>query len=325
MSWVDILYNVIRESMWFAIPLLIIAIGGMFSEKSGVVNIALEGIMIIGGFCSIYFIKIMQAPGGPNLNPHLLLLIAGVIAVGAGMLFSALLAFSAINLKANQTIGGTALNLMAAPLVIFIARSINEESSSIQFNKGVFFIEKVPLLGDIPIIGDIFFQKVHIMVYVGILILVAATIVINKTRFGMRLSACGEHPQAADSVGVNVYKMRWSGVLISGALAGLGGLVYTIASSVSFNGDVAGYGFLALAVMIFGQWKPTRILLAALFFGLTKAFSIKYTIIPGLASLPLQHFFNMLPYILTMVALVLTSRKSRAPKAEGIPYDAGQR
>ncbi len=323
MIWYEIVFSVLRESMVFAIPLMLVALGGMFSEKSGVINIALEGIMVIGAFCSIWFINYMQG-AHPDLNPHILLLIAGVIAVMAGMLFSSLLAFSAINLKANQTIGGTALNLMAAPLVIYIARSI-KNVRNIQFSKAPFYIDSVPFLGDIPIIGDILFQKVNIMVYVGFVLLIVAWIVIDRTRFGMRLSACGEHPQAADSVGVNVYKMRWAGVLISGAFAGLGGLVYTIAASISFGGDVAGYGFLALAVMIFGQWKPQRILFASLFFGLTKAFAFKYTLIPALAALPLQYFFNMLPFILTMVALVLTSKKSRAPKAEGIPYDQGAR
>jgi simple sugar transport system permease protein len=323
MLWYEILYSVLRESMVFAVPLMLVALGGMFSEKSGVINIALEGIMVIGAFCSIWFINIMQE-AYPSFNPHLLLIIAGVIAVIAGMLFSSLLAFSAINLKANQTIGGTALNLMAAPLVIYIARSV-KNVRNIQFVKAPFYIDSVPLLGDIPIIGDILFKKVNIMVYIGIVILVVAVIGIDKTRFGLRLSACGEHPQAADSVGINVYKMRWIGVLISGALAGLGGLAYTIASSISFGGDVAGYGFLALAVMIFGQWKPQRILLASLFFGLTKAFAYKYTLFPSLAALPLQYFFNMLPFILTMVVLVLSSKKSRAPKAEGIPYDQGAR
>ena len=322
MDALNIIYAIMRESLIFAIPLLLVALGGMFSEKSGVVNIALEGIMIVGAFCSIWSINIIQDKY-PTMNPSVLLLLAGVIAIIAGMIFSTLLAVSAINFKADQTIGGTAINLLAPALVVYIARAI-QNVKNIQFTAN-FAIQKVPLLGDIPALGDILFQKVNIMVYVGFVILMLAWVVIYKTKFGLRLSACGEHPSAADSVGINVYRIRWAGVIISGALGGLGGLVFIVSSSVSFGGDVAGYGFLAIAVMIFGQWKPEKILLASLFFGLTKAFAYKYTLIPGLSSLNIGNFFKMLPYIATMVVLVFTSKKSRAPKAEGIPYDQGAR
>ena len=322
MDALNIIYAIMRESLIFAIPLLLVALGGMFAEKSGVVNIALEGIMVFGAFCSIWFINIMQGKY-PDMNPSVLLLMAGVIAIIAGMLFSTLLAVSAINFKADQTIGGTAINLLAPALVVYIARAV-QNVKNIQFTAN-FAIQKVPLLGDIPALGDILFQKVNIMVYVGFVILILAWVVVYKTKFGLRLSACGEHPSAADSVGINVYRMRWAGVIISGALGGLGGLVFIVSSSVSFGGDVAGYGFLAIAVMIFGQWKPEKILLASLFFGLTKAFAYKYTLIPGLSTLNIGNFFKMLPYIATMVVLVFTSKKSRAPKAEGIPYDQGAR
>jgi len=327
MDALNIIYAIMRESLIFAIPLLLVALGGMFAEKSGVVNIALEGIMIVGAFCSIWFINIMQDKypifSSSPFYSSILLLLAGVIAIVAGMIFSTLLAVSAINFKADQTIGGTAINLLAPALVVYIARAV-QNVKNIQFTAN-FAIQKVPLLGDIPALGDILFQKVNIMVYVGFVILMLAWVVIYKTKFGLRLSACGEHPSAADSVGINVYRMRWAGVIISGALGGLGGLVFIVSSSVSFGGDVAGYGFLAIAVMIFGQWKPEKILLASLFFGLTKAFAYKYTLIPGLSALNIGNFFKMLPYIATMVVLVFTSKKSRAPKAEGIPYDQGAR
>lgn len=147
-------------------------------------------------------------------------------------------------------------------------------------------------------------------------------------RFGLRLSACGEHPQAAASVGVNVYKMRWSGVLISGALGGLGGLIYVVPVAVSYSGDVGGYGFLALAVMIFGQWKPLRIFLAAIFFGFFKALASTYIILDFIMDLNIpniDYIFKMIPYFATLIVLIFTSKKSRAPKAEGIPYEAGAR
>jgi len=252
-----------------------------------------------------------------------LLLMAAFIAAITGALLSTLLAFSAVNLKANQVIGGTAINLFAAPMVIFIARTLNNVKN-IPFDQ-TFNIQKVPLLGDIPIIGDILFQDINILSFVGYLIALIAIFVIYRTRFGLRLSAVGEHPGAADSVGINVYRMRWVGTLISGALAGIGGLVFVVSSSVTFSGQVSGYGFLALAVMIFGQWKPEKILLASLFFGLMNALSIKYTLIPIFDGLSLGYFFTVLPYLATLGALILTSKKSRAPKAEGIPYDKGSR
>jgi simple sugar transport system permease protein len=163
---------------------------------------------------------------------------------------------------------------------------------------------------------------------VAVIALIASYVVLYKTRFGLRLISCGEHPQAADSVGINVYKMRWAGVLISGALGGLGGICYILAgvSEWKFENGVAGFGFLALAVMIFGQWRPTMIALAALLFGLFRALSNVYTGFDFLVALNIPStVYNMLPYIISLLILAFTSKKSRAPKAEGIPYDKGSR
>ena len=165
-------------------------------------------------------------------------------------------------------------------------------------------------------------------VVIAIVLLVVSYIVLYKTKFGLRLMACGEHPQAADSVGINVYKMRYAGVLISGALGGLGGIIYIAAANSTwhFEYGVAGAGFLALAVMIFGQWKPHRIALAAVLFGVFRALSNVYSGIEFFANLGINGtFYNMLPYIVSLVVLAFTSKKSRAPKAEGIPYDKGMR
>jgi len=322
MNFMELFILIANSTLFFTVPLLITALGGMFAEKSGVVNISLEGTMVFGSFFSILFINFIQE-NVPGFNPSLLLLVAAIIAAITGSLLSSLLAFSAVNLKANQVIGGTAINLFAAPMVIFIARTLNNVKN-IPFDQD-FNIQKVPLLGDIPVIGEILFQDINILSFLGYLIAFIAVIVIYKTRFGLRLSAVGEHPSAADTVGINVYKMRWIGTLISGALAGLGGLVFVVSSSVTFSGQVGGYGFLALAVMIFGQWKPEKIFFASLFFGLMNALSVKYTLIPWFDGLSLGYFFTVLPYIATLVALMLTSKKSRAPKAEGIPYDKGSR
>lgn len=322
MSGYDIFIFIGQATILFTIPLLVTALGGMFAEKSGVINIALEGTMVFGSFFSIFFINVMQGIN-PNINPTLLLLLAAIIAMISGSLLSLLLAYSAIKLKANQTIGGTAINLFAAPMVIFIARSLNDVKN-IQFRNN-FNIPKIPLLGDIPLIGELLFQQSTILTYVGFAIAVLSIFVIYRTRIGLRLSSVGENPGAADSVGINVYKMRWLGTIISGALAGLGGLIFVVSSSVSFGGTVYGYGFLAIAVMIFGQWKPERIFLAALFFGAASALSYKYNLIPAFSTVRDGALFKMLPYLATIVVLVLTSKKSRAPKAEGIPYDKGSR
>jgi simple sugar transport system permease protein len=322
MTFMELFILVANSTLFFTVPLLITALGGMFAEKSGVVNISLEGTMVFGSFFSILFINFIQE-NVPGFNASLLLLLAAVIAAITGSLLSSLLAFSAVNLKANQVIGGTAINLFAAPMVIFIARTLNNVKN-IPFDQD-FNIQKVPLLGDIPVIGEILFQDINILSFLGYIIAIVAIIVIYRTRFGLRLSAVGEHPSAADTVGINVYKMRWIGTLISGALAGLGGLVFVVSSSVTFSGQVGGYGFLALAVMIFGQCKPEKIFFASLFFGLMNALSVKYTLIPWFDGLSLGYFFTVLPYIATLLALMLTSKKSRAPKAEGIPYEKGSR
>ncbi len=313
-------YFIIQQTMAFAIPLLIVAIGGMFSERSGVINIALEGIMVMGAFVGILFINRFQ----DVMSGQGLLLISLVIAGFTGALFALLHAFASINLKADQTISGTALNLFAPAFAIFVARMI-QKTQQIPFTN-TFFIREVPVLGSIPILGDLFFKNVYITTYLGILIFIISYIVVNKTKFGIRLRACGEHPQAADSVGINVYKIRYLGVIISGALAGIGGVVFVVPTSTNFNATVAGYGFLALAVLIFGQWRVHKIFVAAFFFGIMKTLSSAHSTIPFIKDLPItEEIYKMLPYVITLIALTLLSKNSQAPKAAGIPYDKSSR
>lgn len=316
------IYFLVQQTMFFTIPLMLVAIGGMFSERSGIINIALEGIMIMGGFCSILFINLMQ----DTLSGQLLLILAILIAMASGAVFSLLHAYASINMKADQTISGTALNLLAPALAVFMARMIQPSGvQQIPF-KNTFRFDKVPFLGDIPVIGNLFFQNTYITTYLGIAILIISAIVLYKTKFGLRLRACGEHPQAADAVGVSVYKMRYTGVAMSGALSGLGGLIFVVTTSTNYNANVAGYGFLALAVLIFGQWKPYRIASAALFFGFMKTISATYSSIPWLQGLNITGYaYKMIPYIATLIVLIFSSKKSQAPKAEGIPYDQGAR
>ncbi len=311
-------YFVVQQTMFFAIPLLVVALGALISEKSGVINIAMEGIMIVGAFTGTLFISSMNG----IIGGQWLYILAMVVAAIAGLLYSFFHAVASVRLKANQTISGTALNIFAPAMCIFVARMIFG-AKQINFTDS-FFIEKVPLLGNIPVLGPLFFRSCYISTFIGIGILLAVWFAIQKTAFGMRLSACGENPEAAASAGIKVNRMRLIGVLSSGALGGIGGIAFVVATSTSFSADVSGYGYLALAVLIMGQWKPIRVLIAAFFFGLLKAISSSYSGIPVLQNLPIaSEVYKMIPYVLTLIVLVVCSGKSVAPKAEGKPYDDG--
>ncbi len=309
----------LQYTLIYASVLLLVALGGCFSEHSGVINLGLEGIMVMGALGGALVMKYMES------LPGILMLLAVMIgSILFGVVYSLLLAVAAIQFKADQTLVGTAMNLLGiAAATVFVkamnmAENVNNVSSSIQYieQKKAFSLLKI---------GK--FELSWFMVIAAAL-LVVSHIVLYKTRFGLRLMACGEHPQAADSVGINVCRMRYAGVLISGMLGGLGGIVYITAgvSEWKFENGVAGFGFLALAVMIFGQWKPKLIGIAALIFGLFRALSNVYSGFDALTALHLPStVYNMLPYIISLVILALFSRNSRAPKAEGIPYDKGQR
>ena len=310
----------IQQMMYFSIPLLVVALGGLFAERSGVVNIALEGTMVVGAFTSILFIHYFQG----SMSGQTALVLGLLIAAISGMLISLVHAYAAINMKADQVISGTAINMFAPAFAIFVARML-QGVQQITF-QNTFRVEKVPFLGDIPVIGPMLFQQAYLTTYLGFALLAISAVVLYKTRFGLRLRSCGEHPQAADSVGINVYKMRYAGTVISGAMAGMGGLIFVVPTSTNFDATVSGYGFLALAVLIFGQWKPGRILFAALFFGFMKTVSATYSSIPLLAGMKIpSDIYKMIPYIATLVVLAFTSKNSASPKAAGIPYDKGQR
>ncbi|WP_027641592.1 ABC transporter permease [Enterocloster clostridioformis] len=316
----SVIYFIFQQTMLFTIPLMIVALGGMFSERSGVVNIALEGIMTMGAFTGILFLNMT----GGRMSGQMQLILAILISTATGAVFAFFHAYASINMKANQTISGTALNMFAPAFAIFVARVI-QGVQQIQFSN-TFRIESVPLLGNIPFFGPLLFQNTYITTYLGVVILILSTVVLYRTRFGLRLRSCGEHPQAADAAGINVSRMQYAGVLISGVLGGLGGLVFVVPTSTNFNADVAGYGFLALAVLIFGQWKPVKIMWASLFFGLMKAVAAAYSGIPFLAATGIPSYvYKMIPYLATLIVLVFTSRNSQAPRASGVPYDKGQR
>lgn len=309
----------IQYTLIFASVLLLVALGGCFSERSGVINIGLEGIMVMGALGGALTMKFLPADT-PAAGIVLLVTLCSML---LGMVYSLLLAVAAIHFKADQTLVGTAMNMLGLAAATVFVKAMNTAADSSNVSSIIQYIEpKKALLVNI---GGFEYNWFMAM---AVLALILSYITLYKTRFGLRLMACGEHPQAADSVGINVYKMRYAGVLISGALGGLGGIVYITAgvSEWKFENGVAGFGFLALAVMIFGQWKPVRIALAALLFGLFRALSNVYAGFDVLASLNLPStFYNLLPYLISLVVLAFTSSKSRAPKAEGIPYDKGQR
>lgn len=323
----NLLADVLGSTILFGVPLLLAALGGMFSERSGVINIALEGVMIIGALFACLFLQEADRGGWGVLHPQLTMLAALLVAGGTGVLFSLFLAFAAIHLKADQTIGGTALNTFAPAFAISLAWVVQGQGQS-----GIPIPNWIRIGGVTPESGffhRLIFKNCYLTTPVALTLLAISIVLLYKTRFGLRLMACGEHPQAADAVGVSVYRMRYAGVMLSGFLAGIGGLAFTVAAGAGFEATVAGYGFLALAVMIFGNWNPVRILGAALFFAFFKVIGSYAASIPFL-----PHFsglnsggsiYQMLPYVVTMLVLVFTSQKSRAPKAEGIPYDKGLR
>lgn len=385
----NILADILSATLLFAVPLLLVALGGMFSERSGVINIALEGIMVVGALISCLLLRAMDLSGFGPQYPQLAVLIAIVVAGLTGVVYSLLLAFASINLKADQTIGGTALNMLAPAFAVVLTWAIQGQGNTtilipgwvrmslesfgyVRVDNALLRLAEqsgglvkigesmvklavegegmvrvgsslaqvgesmVRMAGDsVTVISHnqfflrMIFKSMYLTTPIAFVLMGISAFVMYKTKLGLRLRACGEHPQAADSVGVNVYRMRYVGVMISGFLAGIGGLAFTVAAGSGFQSQVAGYGFLALAVMIFGNWKPLSILGASLFFAFFKIIGSYSSSIPflpdfkGISSS--EYIYLMLPYVVTMIVLILTSRKSRAPKAEGIPYDKGAR
>lgn len=312
------MFLLIKFTLLYAVVLMLVALGGMFSERSGVINIALEGIMVVGGLAGVFVLSL----GGEKLSAPLLVILSILASMAAGMIYSLLLGFSAITLKADQTIGGTALNMLATAIAIVIVKAFNNAaeagngaaSAKLTYSNAAFIYKIGPF-------------TINIFLIIGIVLLIASYVFLFKTKWGLRLRACGEHPQAADSVGINVYQWRYIGVVISGALGGIGGFAYIVPSVTTWNFEVgvAGAGFLALAVMIFGQWKPFNIAAAAVFFAIFRSLA-NIADSTVLSSLGLsKNIYSMMPFIASMIILAFTSKNSKAPKAEGIPYDKGAR
>ena len=340
----------LSNTLTYTIPLLIVALAGIFAERSGIINLALEGIMILGAFIGVLVVYYFQEAGlFVKEEGQTLMWVALGISAAAGALFSLLLAFASINLKADQTIGGTALNMLAPALVLFLINIIINQNTLGMFTGDAsswFMLKKTDFgfdkKAELNLFQEVFMHKIYPTTFICIGLFILLALVLYKTKFGLRLRACGENPQAAASLGINVYAMRYAGVSISGALAGIGGFVYALTTAnCASTGDVAGFGFLALAVMIFGNWKPWTTAGAAFLFGLCKCVAAGYSSIDinGDKTYALKDLgksleeagvdpgslFRMLPFLITIVVLAFTSKRSRAPKAEGIPYDKGSR
>ncbi len=313
----DILVKIFPYAIAYTIPMLITALGALYCERSGIINIGLDGFMIVGSFAGALTISKLQAAGVESA-----LWIGLLVAALVGALFSILHAFASINLNADQVISGTAINMVAGALTVFLARNITG-SGNIRITTG-FVPQSISILKDIPVLGPLFFTRTYATTWLVLVILAVSTFLLYKTAFGVRLRACGENPQAAQAVGINVTKMRYFGVIISGALSALGGCIILVTYSGEFNGSVAGLGFLALAALIFGQWKPLGILGATVFFGFASTLANVSQVIPQLQQIPLV-LLKVFPYVITLIALIIFSKSTQAPKAAGEPFDAGKR
>lgn len=319
--------SLLETTLVYGLPLMIVALAGVFSERSGVINIGLEGMMIVGAAAGFGFSLMLV---GGNLENQFGMFLSIIVAGLAGAAFSYFLAVASIKFKADQVIVGTALNLFAPAFAIVFARAIDPAGLASAIGKASFLRISRESLGISE--GSFlynFTNSVYLTTPVIIILFALGTLILYKTAFGLRLRSCGEHPQAADSVGINVSKMRYFGTIIGGFLAGIGGFAFAIVIANTFDASVAGYGFLALAVMIFSNWKPKNIIFAALFFSFFKVVSIgghdAYPFLPALNLEKAEYIYQMLPYVLTLIILAFTSKRSQAPAAEGIPYDKGQR
>lgn len=309
----NVLINILQTTALYATPLILTAIGGLFSERAGVVNIGLEGLMTIGAFAAAVTTLATH-------NPWLGLLAA----VLAGVLFALPHGVASITFKADQVVSGVAINFLALGISVYLVKSMYDgagQTPTVQEK-----LEKIPIPGlvDIPVIGPALFHALP-TTYLAILVVIVAYFLLYRTPFGMRLRAVGEHPRAAETMGVNVFRMRYLAVLISGGLAGAGGASLSIAIGSEFNQTtVAGQGFISLAALIFGKWNPFGVLGAATFFGFAVGLALTGQIY-GLTAFVPSEVLNMLPYILTILALAGFVGRAEAPAAIGKPFETDGR
>ncbi|GAE93289.1 unspecified monosaccharide ABC transport system [Gracilibacillus boraciitolerans JCM 21714] len=315
----EVLQSIIPTVLFYSAPLILTALGGVFSERSGVVNIGLEGLMVMGAFVGIVF-NLTFADVFGMWTPWISILVATAI----GAIFSIIHAVASVTFYANQVVSGVAINMLALGIGVYLTKVWYDKGQTDMVTQP-FYTTNIPVLSDIPFIGPIFFQGVYITSYLAIVLAFVAWYVLYKTPFGLRLRAVGEHPMAADTNGIKVEKMRYIAVILSGVLGGLGGSVFalTIASNFSHS-TIVGQGFMALAAVIFGKWHPLGAMGAALFFGLAQSLSVVSAGIPLLSDIP-QVLLLIAPYVLTILALAGFIGRAEAPRANGVPYIKGGR
>lgn len=313
----DLFVSMFVLALIYSTPIIIAAIGGLYAERSGVVNIALEGMMTMGAFVAATVVVFTEGSLGTTA-PWLSVFLGALV----GMLFSLILSVIAIDMQGDQTIIGTALNMLAPAVGVYCCQIIFGQQRTQAFERG-FSKVTVPGLSDIPVIGDLFFKQIYPTFYLAVAIVVFTYILLWKTPFGLRLRAAGEHPSAVDSLGISVRGLRYTGVSISGFLGGLAGGIMVLTQSTQFTASsIHGMGFIAIAALIFGRWNPWGVLGAGFFFGFSQIFGIYSRDIPFLAGIP-QEIFQAVPYALTVIALLFFSGKNAAPRASGKPYKAG--
>lgn len=317
--------NMIIDGLAFGIPLFIMAVGAIYSEKSGITNLAVEGFQGFGAFCGAVFATLMSLNSG--LNDQVILYLAIVVAFFGGALYSVLHAMLCIKFRADQTISGVVINILAVALTTFLTSQISGVlygTASNKFMLGVSNRFTVPVISKIPVIGAIF-TSVYPFEVLILILAVYMWYLMYKSKFGMRLRACGENPQAVDAAGGDVAKTRFIAVLISGGLSGIGGMCFAYSILSMFSPSIyLGYGYLAIAAMIFGNWDITSTFFVCVFFGLARAGGNQLCLKAGLSSL-YTDLFMMIPYILTLILLMFFSKRNHPPKAAGEVYDKGKR
>ncbi|MFC7363807.1 MULTISPECIES: ABC transporter permease [Bhargavaea] len=319
MGFLDILYFMVPVSIAYAAPLIFTALGGVFSERSGVVNIALEGLMVMGAFIGILFNLFFYDTFG-DWTPWIALIAAMVV---SGV-FAILHAVASISFRADQVVSGVAINMLGLAIALFLTKMIFDKGQTDFIKKAIPNFD-VPFLSDIPVIGPMLFTGIYGSSILAIVAAIITWYVIYKTPFGLRLRSVGEHPMAADTMGVNVNKIRYIAVIISGALAGIGGAIYSQTMTRDFgHATINGQGFMALAAMIFGKWHPIGAMGAAIFFGFAQALAVVGPSIPLIKEIP-TGYLHALPYVVTILALAGFIGKATGPKANGKPYIKGSR
>jgi ABC-type uncharacterized transport system permease subunit len=320
MGLLDTIAFIFYNALFYAAPLIFTGLGAVYAERSGVTNIGLEGIMQVGAFTAI-LTNLLLVDVFASLTPLMAILVAMVI----GALFSIILAVSSVTFRSDQIIAGTALNMLAAGATIFLVKKIFEGKGQTPMISEAITRFNIPVLEDIPVIGPIFFQNVYLTSWLAILAAIIGWFVLFKTPFGLRLRSVGEHPTAADTMGIKVNRMRYIGVMISGALGGVGGAIFAQSITLDYShATISGQGFMAIAAMIFGKWNPLGMMGAAIFFGFAQSLSTIGPSIPVIQNIP-QVYLYILPYVLTILAIAGFIGKSVAPKALNIPYIKGQR